>query len=81
MQYDCRLSTSLNGTSVDCQLELLPGLDSRQGKIERGNPCWSLHGARESELGREDTLEISVKDRILEAELDIEDMQVSSVMG
>ena len=81
MQYDCRTSTSLNGTSVDCQLELLPGLESRQGKSEIGKPFWSLYGASESELGREDTLEISVKDRILEVELDIEDMQVSLAMG
>ena len=81
MQYDCRLSTSLNGTSVDCQLELLPGLESRQGKSERGKPCCSLHGASESKLEREDTLEISVNDRTLEVELVIEGMQVSPVLG
>ena len=74
MQYDCRLSTSLNGTSVDCQFELLPGLESRQGKSERGKPCWSLEGVSESELDREDTLEVPVKDITLEVELVIEDV-------
>ena len=65
---------SLNGTSVDCQLALIPGRESKQGKIESGNSCWSLRGGIGSELDSEERLDVPVKDNTLEVRLVVEDV-------